>query len=266
MTQRATVRPANYLFIPRNTLNGDGKTAVDQPAGFIRLPERNHGPQECVVLYPELDATGAMMPDIARERPTGRKMAGARGCGAATGMTTPISAKQLIAVVNSFHQFVPGPVHLKDLGQLWPARSRRPAASANGNYKTIAVDDGIRMGHAQLYSLPKTRADRRQRRIHVNDHCAERHGRHLHCDKITPHAGDGGDAQTSRSCFVSGVPMADGKVKLAKGTVKAAGPESTSWSPAAGGPRARKGRRQGLRENALPEMRLSDREGSPPIR
>ena len=94
----------------------------------------------------------------------GRNMAGARGLWRATGMTDSDFGKPIVAVANSFTQFVPGHVHLHDLGQL-VCREVERAGGVAKEFDTIAVDDGIAMGHAgMLYSLPLARADRRQRR------------------------------------------------------------------------------------------------------
>ena len=96
----------------------------------------------------------------------GRNMAGARGLWRATGMKDGDFGKPIIAVVNSFTQFVPGHVHLKDLGQL-VAREIEAAGGVAKEFNTIAVDDGIAMGHdGMLYSPALARADRRQRRVH----------------------------------------------------------------------------------------------------
>ena len=96
----------------------------------------------------------------------GRNMAGARALWRATGMTDDDFQKPIIAIANSFTQFVPGHVHLKDMGQL-VAREIERAGGVAKEFNTIAVDDGIAMGHdGMLYSLPQPGADCRLRRIH----------------------------------------------------------------------------------------------------
>ena len=109
----------------------------------------------------------------------GRNMAGARGLWRATGMKDGDFGKPIIAIANSFTQFVPGHVHLKDLGQL-VAREVEAAGGIAKEFNTIAVDDGIAMGHdGMLYSLPSPRNHRRQRRIHGQRALRRRAGLHL---------------------------------------------------------------------------------------
>ena len=109
----------------------------------------------------------------------GRNMAGARGLWRATGMKDGDFGKPIIAVVNSFTQFVPGHVHLKDLGQL-VAREIEAAGGVAKEFNTIAVDDGIAMGHdGMLYSLPSRELIADSVEYMVNAHCADAHGLHL---------------------------------------------------------------------------------------
>jgi dihydroxy-acid dehydratase len=144
----------------------------------------------------------------------GRNMAGARGLWRATGMKDADFGKPIIAVVNSFTQFVPGHVHLKDLGQL-VAREIEAAGGAAKEFNTIAVDDGIAMGHdGMLYSLPSRELIADSVEYMVNAHCADAMVCISNCDKITP----GMLMATLRlnipTVFVSGGPMEAGKVQL----------------------------------------------------
>ena len=144
----------------------------------------------------------------------GRNMAGARGLWRATGMKDADFGKPIIAVVNSFTQFVPGHVHLKDLGQL-VAREIEQAGGVAKEFNTIAVDDGIAMGHdGMLYSLPSREIIADSVEYMVNAHCADGLVCISNCDKITP----GMLMATLRlnlpTVFVSGGPMEAGKVKL----------------------------------------------------
>ena len=131
----------------------------------------------------------------------GRNMAGARGLWRATGVKDGDFGKPIVAIVNSFTQFVPGHVHLKDLGQLSRARSRRAGGVAK-EFNTIAVDDGIAMGHdGMLYSPAVARNHRRQRRVHGQRPLRRRHGVHLQLRQDHPRHADGGDApQHPRRC------------------------------------------------------------------
>ena len=116
----------------------------------------------------------------------GRNMAGARGLWRATGMKDGDFGKPIIAVVNSFTQFVPGHVHLKDLGQL-VAREIEAAGGVAKEFNTIAVDDGIAMGHdGMLYSLPSRDLIADSVEYMVNAHCADAMVCISNCDKITP--------------------------------------------------------------------------------
>jgi dihydroxy-acid dehydratase len=113
-------------------------------------------------------------------------MAGARGLWRATGMKDGDFGKPIIAVVNSFTQFVPGHVHLKDLGQL-VAREIEAAGGVAKEFNTIAVDDGIAMGHdGMLYSLPSRELIADSVEYMVNAHCADAMVCISNCDKITP--------------------------------------------------------------------------------
>src|SRR5689334_6752146 len=150
----------------------------------------------------------------------GRNMAGARGLWRATGMKDGDFGKPIIAVVNSFTQFVPGHVHLKDLGQL-VAREIEAAGGVAKEFNTIAVDDGIAMGHdGMLYSLPSREIIADSVEYMVNAHCADAMVCISNCDKITP----GMLMATLRinipTVFVSGGPMESGKVNI-KGKVRA---------------------------------------------
>ena len=116
----------------------------------------------------------------------GRNMAGARGLWRATGMKDDDFGKPIIAVVNSFTQFVPGHVHLKDLGQM-VAREIEKSGGVAKEFNTIAVDDGIAMGHdGMLYSLPSREVIADSVEYMVNAHCADAMVCISNCDKITP--------------------------------------------------------------------------------
>ena len=116
----------------------------------------------------------------------GRNMAGARGLWRATGMKDDDFGKPIVAIVNSFTQFVPGHVHLKDLGQL-VAREVEKAGGVAKEFNTIAVDDGIAMGHdGMLYSLPSREIIADSTEYMVNAHCADAMVCISNCDKITP--------------------------------------------------------------------------------
>ena len=116
----------------------------------------------------------------------GRNMAGARALWRATGMKENDFGKPIIAVVNSFTQFVPGHVHLKDMGQLVAAEIEKAGGVAK-EFNTIAVDDGIAMGHGgMLYSLPSRDLIADSVEYMVNAHCADAMVCISNCDKITP--------------------------------------------------------------------------------
>ncbi len=149
----------------------------------------------------------------------GRNMAGARGLWRATGMKTEDFGKPIIAVVNSFTQFVPGHVHLKDLGQL-VAREIEKAGGVAKEFNTIAVDDGIAMGHdGMLYSLPSREIIADSVEYMVNAHCADAMVCISNCDKITPGMLMASLRLNIPTVFVSGGPMEAGKVNI-KGIIK----------------------------------------------
>ncbi|MEX5745016.1 dihydroxy-acid dehydratase [Massilia sp. X63] len=142
----------------------------------------------------------------------GRNMAGARALWRATGMKDGDFEKPIIAVVNSFTQFVPGHVHLKDLGQL-VARAIEAAGGVAKEFNTIAVDDGIAMGHGgMLYSLPSRDLIADSVEYMVNAHCADAMVCISNCDKITPGMLMAAMRLNIPVVFVSGGPMEAGKV------------------------------------------------------
>ncbi|THV25449.1 dihydroxy-acid dehydratase [Peteryoungia ipomoeae] len=144
----------------------------------------------------------------------GRNMAGARGLWRATGMKDGDFGKPIIAVVNSFTQFVPGHVHLKDLGQL-VAREIEAAGGVAKEFNTIAVDDGIAMGHdGMLYSLPSREIISDSVEYMVNAHCADAMVCISNCDKITPGMLSAAMRLNIPAVFVSGGPMEAGKALL----------------------------------------------------
>ncbi len=150
----------------------------------------------------------------------GRNMAGARGLWRATGMKDEDFGKPIIAIVNSFTQFVPGHVHLKDLGQL-VAREVEKAGGVAKEFNTIAVDDGIAMGHdGMLYSLPSREIIADSVEYMVNAHCADAMVCISNCDKITPGMLMAALRLNIPAVFVSGGPMEAGKVVLS-GVTKA---------------------------------------------
>ncbi len=149
----------------------------------------------------------------------GRNMAGARGLWRATGMKDSDFGKPIIAVCNSFTQFVPGHVHLKDLGQL-VAREIERAGGVAKEFNTIAVDDGIAMGHdGMLYSLPSRELIADSVEYMVNAHCADAMVCISNCDKITPGMLMAALRINIPVVFVSGGPMEAGKVVLKGKTV-----------------------------------------------
>ncbi|MFU0510000.1 dihydroxy-acid dehydratase [Acinetobacter baumannii] len=155
------------------------------------------------------------MPDYRSKTSThGRNMAGARGLWRATGMKDEDFGKPIIAVVNSFTQFVPGHVHLKDLGQLVAAEIQAAGGVAK-EFNTIAVDDGIAMGHdGMLYSLPSRDLIADSVEYMVNAHCADAMVCISNCDKITPGMLMAAMRLNIPVVFVSGGPMEAGKVKF----------------------------------------------------
>ncbi|QFQ87060.1 dihydroxy-acid dehydratase [Paracoccus kondratievae] len=147
----------------------------------------------------------------------GRNMAGARGLWRATGVKNSDFGKPIIAIVNSFTQFVPGHVHLKDLGQM-VAREVEAAGGIAKEFNTIAVDDGIAMGHdGMLYSLPSRELIADSVEYMVNAHCADAMVCISNCDKITPGMLMAAMRVNIPTIFVSGGPMEAGKVTLGDG-------------------------------------------------
>ncbi|CUH98690.1 dihydroxy-acid dehydratase [Leisingera aquaemixtae] len=145
----------------------------------------------------------------------GRNMAGARGLWRATGMKDDDFGKPIIAIVNSFTQFVPGHVHLKDLGQM-VAREVEAAGGVAKEFNTIAVDDGIAMGHdGMLYSLPSREVIADSVEYMVNAHCADAMVCISNCDKITPGMLMAAMRLNIPAIFVSGGPMEAGKIDIA---------------------------------------------------
>ncbi len=144
----------------------------------------------------------------------GRNMAGARSLWRATGMVDGDFGKPIIAIANSFTQFVPGHVHLKDMGQL-VAREIEKAGGIAKEFNTIAVDDGIAMGHdGMLYSLPSRDLIADSVEYMVNAHCADALVCISNCDKITPGMLMAAMRLNIPVVFVSGGPMEAGKVNL----------------------------------------------------
>jgi len=145
----------------------------------------------------------------------GRNMAGARALWRATGMKDDDFHKPIIAIANSFTQFVPGHVHLKDMGQL-VAREIEKAGGVAKEFNTIAVDDGIAMGHdGMLYSLPSRDIIADSVEYMVNAHCADALVCISNCDKITPGMLMAAMRLNIPVVFVTGGPMEAGKTKLA---------------------------------------------------
>ncbi|PIB95877.1 dihydroxy-acid dehydratase [Caulobacter sp. X] len=161
-----------------------------------------------------------MPPYRSRTSTHGRNMAGARGLWRATGMKDSDFGKPIIAIANSFTQFVPGHVHLKDLGQL-VAREIEAAGGVAKEFNTIAVDDGIAMGHGgMLYSLPSRDLIADSVEYMVNAHCADAIVCISNCDKITPGMLMAAMRLNIPVVFVSGGPMEAGKVQV-KGKIRA---------------------------------------------
>jgi len=156
------------------------------------------------------------MPDYRSKTSThGRNMAGARALWRATGMKDEDFKKPIIAIANSFTQFVPGHVHLKDMGQL-VAREIEKHGGVAKEFNTIAVDDGIAMGHdGMLYSLPSREIIADSVEYMVNAHCADAIVCISNCDKITPGMLMAALRLNIPVVFVSGGPMEAGKTKLA---------------------------------------------------
>ncbi len=162
------------------------------------------------------------MPDLRSKTSTfGRRMAAARALWRATGMKTGDFGKPIVAVVNSFTEFVPGHVHLKDMGQL-VAREIENAGGVAKEMNTIAVDDGIAMGHdGMLYSLPSREVIADSVEYMANAHCADALVCISNCDKITPGMLMAAMRLNIPAVFVSGGPMEAGKVLLKDGEHKA---------------------------------------------
>lgn len=150
----------------------------------------------------------------------GRNMAGARALWRATGVKDQDFGKPIIAVVNSFTQFVPGHVHLKDMGQL-VAKQIEQAGGIAKEFNTIAVDDGIAMGHGgMLYSLPSRELIADSVEYMVNAHCVDAMVCISNCDKITPGMLMAALRLNIPVIFVSGGPMEAGKTKLSDQLIK----------------------------------------------
>ncbi len=160
-------------------------------------------------------ARGLFFMPAYRSRTTthGRNMAGARGLWRATGMTDADFDKPIIAIANSFTQFVPGHVHLKDLGQM-VAREIEQAGGVAKEFDTIAIDDGIAMGHGgMLYSLPSRELIADAVEYMANAHCADALVCISNCDKITPGMLMAALRLNIPAIFVSGGPMEAGKIQ-----------------------------------------------------
>ena len=150
----------------------------------------------------------------------GRNMAGARALWRATGMSEEDFCKPIIAVVNSFTQFVPGHVHLRDLGKLVSSQIEALGGVAK-EFNTIAVDDGIAMGHGgMLYSLPSRELIADSVEYMVNAHCADAMVCISNCDKVTPGMLMAALRINIPVIFVSGGPMEAGKTKLSDKIIK----------------------------------------------
>jgi len=154
-----------------------------------------------------------MPPYRSRTTTHGRNMAGARGLWRATGMKDSDFGKPIIAVVNSFTQFVSGHVHLKDIGQL-VAREIEKAGGVAKEFNTIAIDDGIAMGHdGMLYSLPSRELIADSVEYMANGHCVDALVCISNCDKITPGMLMAALRLNIPAVFVLGGPMEAGKVR-----------------------------------------------------
>ena len=150
----------------------------------------------------------------------GRNMAGARALWRATGVKDDDFGKPIIAIANSFTQFVPGHVHLKDMGQL-VAGAVEAAGGIAKEFNTIAIDDGIAMGHSgMLYSLPSRDLIADSIEYMVNAHCADAIVCISNCDKITPGMLMASLRLNVPVIFVSGGPMEAGKTKLSDQIIK----------------------------------------------
>ncbi len=155
-----------------------------------------------------------MKPYRSRTTTHGRNMAGARGLWRATGMKDEDFGKPIIAIANSFTEFVPGHVHLRDLGLIVAAEIARAGGVAR-EFNTIAVDDGIAMGHdGMLYSLPSRELIADSVEFMVNAHCADALVCISNCDKITPGMLMAALRLNIPTVFVSGGPMEAGRVRI----------------------------------------------------
>jgi len=180
--------------------------AATEKIGHDRLTPMSYGPP----------VPPAMPEYRSRTSTAGRNMAGARALWRATGMKDGDFHKPIIAIANSFTQFVPGHVHLKDLGQL-VAREIEQVGGVAKEFNTIAVDDGIAMGHdGMLYSLPSREIIADAVEYMVNAHCADALVCISNCDKITPGMLMAALRLNIPVVFVSGGPMEAGKTKLSE--------------------------------------------------
>src|SRR6266487_1526189 len=161
---------------------------------------------------------GGVMPPLRSRTVThGRNMAGARALWRATGMTTADFGKPIVAVANSFTQFVPGHVHLRDVGRI-VADAVGAAGGVAREFNTIAVDDGIAMGHGgMLYSLPSRELIADAVEYMANAHCADALVCISNCDKITPGMLMAALRLNIPAVFVSGGPMEAGKIAAGSG-------------------------------------------------
>jgi len=220
--QRAELRLAD-----RGELSGDGAlTAACRGTGreiagaapgatlFGRIQGFRAAPAVLPRLAIDIPFRSPAMPAYRSRTSThGRNMAGARSLWRATGVKEGDFGKPIIAVVNSFTQFVPGHVHLKDLGQL-VAREIEAAGGIAKEFNTIAIDDGIAMGHdGMLYSLPSRDLIADSVEYMVNAHCADAMVCISNCDKITPGMLMAAMRTNIPTIFVSGGPMEAGKVE-----------------------------------------------------
>src|SRR6187455_3798028 len=161
-------------------------------------------------------------PYRSRTSTQGRNMAGARSLWRATGMTDADFGKPIVAIANSYTQFVPGHVHLKDLGGL-VADAVAAAGGVGREFNTIAVDDGIAMGHGgMLYSLPSRELIADAVEYMVNAHCADALVCISNCDKITPGMLLAALRLNIPTVFVSGGAMEAGKVVVSDGIARTA--------------------------------------------
>src|SRR5690606_21190610 len=162
------------------------------------------------------------MPELRSRTSThGRTMAGARALWRATGMGDDDFGKPIVAIANSYTQFVPGHVHLKDLGDL-VASAIREAGGVPREFNTIAVDDGIAMGHdGMLYSLPSREVIADAVEYMVNGHAADALVCISNCDKITPGMLTAARRLKDRTVLVAGGPMEAGKAVVVGGVAQA---------------------------------------------